>query len=157
MRLGEKPTKLYHHVDALERVGLIELTRTRQNRGTLEKYYLAVARAFRADTQAFAGGDNQDDEKETLRSVVSTVMDSTTSEMMALIDAGQFAEGLQEEGLLSFLEIHGTREELAEIRERLMGIVQELTDRAGAMEEEGPERCRLTIASFPLLPKQDAD
>ena len=36
--LGEKPTKLYHHVEALERVGLIRMTRTRQNRGTLEKY-----------------------------------------------------------------------------------------------------------------------
>ena len=36
--IGEKPTKLYHHVEALERVGLIQLTRTRQNRGTLEKY-----------------------------------------------------------------------------------------------------------------------
>src|ERR1700752_5178596 len=40
--LGEKPTKLYHHVDALQRVGLITLSRTRQNRGTVEKYYLAV-------------------------------------------------------------------------------------------------------------------
>ena len=51
--LGEKPTKLYHHVDALERVGLIALSRTRQNRGTVEKYYLAVARAFQADSSAF--------------------------------------------------------------------------------------------------------
>ena len=51
--LGEKPTKLYHHVDTLERVGLIALSRTRQNRGTLEKYYLAVARTFRADSRVF--------------------------------------------------------------------------------------------------------
>ena len=157
-RLGEKPTKLYHHVDALERVGLIELTRTRQNRGTLEKYYLAVARAFRADPQAFAGGEAQDDEKDALRSVVSTVMDSTTSEMMALIDSGHGVEGLEDEGLLSFLEIRGTREQLTEIRDRLMGIVQDLTDRAAALEgEEGPERYRLMIASFPLPPKRDAD
>ena len=55
--LGEKPTKLYHHVDALEKVGLIALSRTRQNRGTVEKYYLAVARTFRADlgTYHYAG------------------------------------------------------------------------------------------------------
>ncbi|MCG8460223.1 MAG: helix-turn-helix domain-containing protein, partial [Holophagales bacterium] len=49
--LGEPPTKLYHHVDALERAGLIELVATRQNRGTLEKHYRAVARTFRADAQ----------------------------------------------------------------------------------------------------------
>ena len=31
-RLGEKPTKLYHHVEALDRAGLIELHSTRPNR-----------------------------------------------------------------------------------------------------------------------------
>src|SRR5688572_15754608 len=51
--LGEKPTKLYHHVEALERVGLIRLSRTQQNRGTTEKYYLAIARTFRADSRVF--------------------------------------------------------------------------------------------------------
>ena len=44
--LGEKPTKLYHHVEALERVGLIHQTETRRNRGTTEKYFQAVAAQF---------------------------------------------------------------------------------------------------------------
>jgi len=35
--LGEPPTRLYHHVAALERAGLIRLRETRQNRGTTEK------------------------------------------------------------------------------------------------------------------------
>ena len=37
--LGESPTKLYHHVAALERAGLVRLRETRQNRGTTEKYF----------------------------------------------------------------------------------------------------------------------
>jgi DNA-binding transcriptional ArsR family regulator len=41
--MGEPPTRLYHHVAALERAGLIRLRETRQNRGTTEKYYEAVA------------------------------------------------------------------------------------------------------------------
>lgn len=53
-RLGEKPTKLYHHVEALDKVGLIELHSTRPNRGTLEKYFQAVARSFRADPDLFS-------------------------------------------------------------------------------------------------------
>ncbi len=53
-RLGEKPTKLYHHVEALDKVGLIELHSTRPNRGTLEKYFRAVARSFRADPELFS-------------------------------------------------------------------------------------------------------
>ena len=42
--LGEAPTRLYHHVAALERAGLIRLRETRQNRGTTEKYFEAVSR-----------------------------------------------------------------------------------------------------------------
>src|ERR1043165_2242008 len=41
--LGQPPTRLYHHVAALERAGLLVLTETRQNRGTVEKWYAGVA------------------------------------------------------------------------------------------------------------------
>src|SRR5271156_1950475 len=44
--LGEKPTKLYHHVEALEKAGLVRLTETRPVRGTVERYFQAVATQF---------------------------------------------------------------------------------------------------------------
>ena len=44
--LGQPPTRLYHHVAALERAGLIRLRETRPNRGTIEKYYEVAARRF---------------------------------------------------------------------------------------------------------------
>ena len=40
--MGEAPTRLYHHVAALERAGLVRLRETRPNRGTTEKYFEAV-------------------------------------------------------------------------------------------------------------------
>ena len=46
--LGENHTKLYHHVQELERAKVIRLTETRQKRGTVEKYYQATAMLFRA-------------------------------------------------------------------------------------------------------------
>jgi len=48
-RLGESPTKLYHHVAALERAGLVALRETRPNRGTIEKYYETTTRSVLAD------------------------------------------------------------------------------------------------------------
>src|SRR5258706_7216648 len=36
--LGEPPTRLYHHVNALERAGLLRLRGARPNRGAIEKY-----------------------------------------------------------------------------------------------------------------------
>ena len=49
--LGEAPTRLYHHVAALERAGLVRLRETRQNRGTTEKYFEASAQRFLAGTE----------------------------------------------------------------------------------------------------------
>src|SRR3954453_6620842 len=48
--LGESPTKLYHHVAALERAGLVRLRETRQNRGTTEKYFEGTESQFLSTT-----------------------------------------------------------------------------------------------------------
>ncbi|MFI5249695.1 MAG: ArsR/SmtB family transcription factor, partial [Gemmatimonadales bacterium] len=54
--VGEKPTKLYHHVQAMERAQLVRLVSTRPKRGTVEKYYQATATLFQAGKTAFAVG-----------------------------------------------------------------------------------------------------
>src|ERR1044071_8728746 len=41
--LGQPPTRLYHHVAALERARLLVLKEKRKNRGTVEKWYAGVA------------------------------------------------------------------------------------------------------------------
>ena len=51
--LGEKPTKLYHHVDTLAGAGLLKLIETRQKRGTTERYYQAAAKQFSVHRNIF--------------------------------------------------------------------------------------------------------
>jgi len=153
--LGEKPTKLYHHVDTLERVGLIALSRTRQNRGTLEKYYLAVARTFRADSRVFQPKRKGGSEKSTaIRQMLSTIFDTTSAELAALADQGEDAmKGIEEEGIVSFLDIRASKAQLENIRRKLNAIVQSLSaDAEGAAENDDPElgRYRLTLAYYPL-------
>jgi DNA-binding transcriptional ArsR family regulator len=53
--LGEPPTKLYHHVEVLEKAGLVRLQSTRPNRGTIERYYQSVAAEFVVDRQLLEG------------------------------------------------------------------------------------------------------
>src|SRR5579871_6054782 len=53
--LGEKATKLYHHFGTLEAAGLIGLVETRAKRGTVEKYYRAVAEDFAVDRDLLEG------------------------------------------------------------------------------------------------------
>ena len=153
--LGEKATKLYHHVDALERVGLVALSRTRPNRGTVEKYYLAVARTFRADSRIFQPKEKGGSEKpEVLRQMLSTIFDTTAAELASLVGRADDARNaIEEEGIVSFLEVRASKAQLKEIRGKLHEIVQSLVaDAEGAAADDDPERgrYRLTLAYYPL-------
>jgi DNA-binding transcriptional ArsR family regulator len=56
LELGESPTRLYHHVAALEKAGLIRLRETRRNRGTTEKYFEVVSNRLVGGPEAAAPG-----------------------------------------------------------------------------------------------------
>lgn len=57
-RLGEPPTKLYHHVDRLLAAGLIRIVREEKRRSVVERTFRAAARRFAVSPSAFgpAGG-----------------------------------------------------------------------------------------------------
>ena len=88
VQLGERPTRLYHHVDALERVGLIGLVRTQQKRGTTEKYFQAVARKFVVDRAAIEVVPETDSENGQLERVISISLESTLAEIRGGLSAG---------------------------------------------------------------------
>jgi hypothetical protein len=149
--LGEKSTKLYHHVEALERVGLIRLTRTRQNRGTLEKYYLTVARSFRVDPSLLPTAGQQTAEGDALLTMLSNMLDTVSDELRQLIGAGHGLEGIEEQGILTFCEMHATEAEMRKLRRRLERLVASLTkDSASEATPDGQRRFRFMLAFYPV-------
>jgi DNA-binding transcriptional ArsR family regulator len=152
-RLGEKPTKLYHHVEALERVGLIRLARTRQNRGTIEKYYMAVARQFRADSRIFSAADaGSGPEGDALQAMIATVFDRTADEMRGLIAENRGRKGIEEQGVLSYLEIRTDSKHGRRLQARLMRLIKSLEGPDDTKRKSGGRRYRLTVAFYPLEP-----
>lgn len=142
--LHEKPTRLYHHVDALERAGLVQLTRTRPKRGTIEKYYRSVARTFEARVST---GRRPEASLDAIDDVMSAAFATTSDEVSRLLERGA-GSTLSEEGILVFLEVRATRAEIQKLRRRLHAAI-------GVAREEGTssprdERYRLTIAFYPL-------
>lgn len=148
--LGEKPTRLYHHVDKLEKAGLIRLTHTRQNRGTTEKYYEPIAKQFRAGAGLF-NDEIPEEVKGAMGPMIQTIFDNTMAEMLRLVEIGDKAEKLEEEGLLSYVEMHLPEEHAMAVREKLMDV---LTYLEGLDEEEFGDaelrKFRLTTALYPL-------
>lgn len=145
--LGQPPTRLYHHVAALERVGLIRLARTRQRRGALEKYYLAVAKTFSADSRLFSSAPPTQ-VKQAAQGVAAQVLENTAADLRALLDRGEEAEAPAQEVVLSYLELRGSPKELKAFRARLRKLISS----AAGKSKSGPSgpAHRLTIAFFPL-------
>src|SRR4051812_45236132 len=79
--LGQPPTRLYHHVAALERAGLLVLKETRPNRGAVEKWYAGVARQYEAsETPA---GKNKS-RRAARRALAATVLDQAKQELLSV-------------------------------------------------------------------------
>src|SRR5215471_4805964 len=79
--MGEPPTRLYHHVNALERAGILKLARTRQVRGTTEKYY-EVARKYFGATQGDAITGSM---KGSLQALAQVVFEEAKIDLMTAI------------------------------------------------------------------------
>ena len=78
---------------------------------------------------------------------MATAFSTTSSEVSRLLEGGA-GSTLNEEGILAFLEVRGTRAEIQKLRRRLKAAI-------GVAREEGKSvprdhRYRLTIAFYPL-------
>jgi DNA-binding transcriptional ArsR family regulator len=149
--LGEKPTRLYHHVDALAEVGLIRLVDTRPVRGTTEKYYQAVARSFRTDPGLFSRSDAGDDEARALADVATTVMNNVTEELRDLVLSG-YDISSEDDGLLSYVEVRASEDDIRVIQDRLLQILNDLQEMGcdDAETSDAERRYRFSLAWFPL-------
>jgi DNA-binding transcriptional ArsR family regulator len=148
--LGEKPTRLYHHVDKLLQVGLIRLTHTRQNRGTTEKYYEAIAKQFRAGPDLF-GDDDPGGQRDAIRPMIHTVFDNTIAEMLRLVDAAEPGDKLEDIGMLSYIEMHLEQEQIDVVQQKLKDVLDYLESiKDPASDSKGLRKYRLTIAHYPL-------
>lgn len=91
-RLGQPPTKLYYHVNALEKIGVVTVVDTRVKSGIIEKYYRTSAQSFKVDRQMFRTRGS--DAFETLLTVVfdATVDDLRRSRAAGLLALPQEAD-----------------------------------------------------------------
>jgi len=146
--LGEKPTRLYHHVSALARAGLIHLVETRPKRGTTEKYYAAVARRFEIDPRTFSAEGGRLGIGHPSVAVLESLFENTRAELVTLIEREDI-ETLAEQALFTRIEVRGDRETIVAARKKIEALVEELQeeDRNEVTEAESH---RLILGWYPL-------
>jgi DNA-binding transcriptional ArsR family regulator len=139
--LGEKPTKLYHHVEALERVGLIRLQETRPNRGTVEKYFQAVAAKFQASASALSPSPEAKDKLSAQQKMVNSILDSARAELLVNVRPGSAADACpkEEAPVVGRMMISGSRQEVQGVRRRLLQWIDKLRTAEGRTEPSGQQ------------------
>jgi DNA-binding transcriptional ArsR family regulator len=158
LALGERPSRLYHHVAALERAGLVRVVGTRPVRGAVEKYYRPVARQFVVDRALFAparGGR---------RSAALGAVEAMTADILGTAMA-EVRDGL----LAGTLPLEDAdRVEIARVPVRagdarivaLMGALRDLVRDAAAADgtasDADAQEYRLTVAFYPLAARPAA-
>jgi len=94
--LGENAPRLYRHVEALRKAGLLRLVNERRKRGTVERYLEAVATRFEVDGSVFDTGETGEREEGDSEGVVRALFRATESELLGVARRKMGAlEGLQ--------------------------------------------------------------
>ena len=146
--LGEKPTRLYHHVSVLERAGLIRLVETRPKRGTTEKYFAAVAERFEIDPRAFSGEDGKMTMGHPSVAVLESLFENTRVELADLMKHEKI-ETLAEQAFFMRLEVTGDQDSIDAARQKLEALVQELQHESPDQVADAEVR-RLVLGWYPL-------
>ena len=145
-QMGEKPTRLYHHVELLEQNGFLEVVDTRQIRGTVEKYYQTVARKIIVD-HAMVGSLEEEGNLEAKNVVMNTIQ-------ACLVDArDHFDDEAEPQPSLSSVVIAQAKMQLTPTQlkvfeEKLDDLLEEL--QAIKVEGEDPVMYSITAACFPI-------
>jgi Helix-turn-helix domain len=151
-QLGEKPTKLYHHVEVLERVGLLALKETRPNRGTLEKYYQAVATRFRIGAALFSTGETAGPMADETATMLISILDTTRAELVGALNrsAGGSESCSANPAMVARMLLRGEPKRVARFRARLMALLDQFKAETAGLEGDKTACYGLTLAFYPL-------
>jgi DNA-binding transcriptional ArsR family regulator len=147
--LGEPPTRLYHHVAALERAGLIYLKETRKNRGTVEKWYESISRTLGSMPDA---GRKRRSNAAGKRAVATTVLEQSRREVV-----NAMGERGGEPPLVARLVMSAPAAMMPKVRARLYEFLKGIQTEFECDESESSaaadERWAITLTFAPVWPR----
>ena len=88
-KLGLAPSKLYYHVNMLEKSGFIVVVETRMVANMQEKYYRAVANSCQIDESLLTF--HTDTGRDTVHTMLNSILDTTKDDIMRSLQARLFA------------------------------------------------------------------
>lgn len=138
-RIEEAPTNLYYHVDRLREAGLIELTRTTPVRGTVEKFYRAVASRFTVPPSLLRIGEDAA-AADGLLPAVETMAESALAQFASSVRRGLIGSGEgQAMPAVNSLVVRTTPARIEHLQNLMTSWIHELQAEADGEGEETVE------------------
>jgi len=127
--LGDQaPGNLYYHVDRLRSAGLIRLVRTEPRRGTVEKFYRAVAKVFAVKPELVVTMASDQATRDDVVAAARRVVEDTLHQFATSVARGLFTESARRiPPVVTGIAIRGSENRLREIGERLHRWVADLS------------------------------
>jgi DNA-binding transcriptional ArsR family regulator len=144
--LGEPPTKLYHHANALERAGLLKLSKTRQNRGAIEKWYEA-SRSLIAGRQLSRSRPMQ----QAISGLATVALEQARREIELALRTASGGRPL-----VMRVTVNGDEHQIADIRKRLLQVLTELRDSGSEEKRPGKRDAKRWTLTLAFVPAADA-
>ncbi|MFQ5400512.1 MAG: helix-turn-helix domain-containing protein [Anaerolineae bacterium] len=156
--LGKPATKLYYHVNLLEKHGFIRVVDTNIVSGIIEKRYQITAHRYRVDESLLSGTDVTDAQ---VGALLSTIFDVAKTEIKRSIAAGLMdlsQEPSRRHDLLWHTSCTLTKAQVAELYEQLESMLKQFE--SYATTDTAPPDARpygLTVAFYPISRPPDGD
>ena len=153
-KLGMTASKLYYHVNLLEKHGLIQVVETRTVSNLIEKVYRAVATRFTLDHDllSFETPSGQ----ETIYTAVASTLDSTREDVLRSFQARAFnleqgAEAQLRRAIFNRALSRLTEEKVQDFQNRLNDLVADFeeADMQEAGENQDLQSYALTVVFYP--------
>lgn len=146
-QLGVGKTKLYYHLNLLEKHGIIRVVRTRVVSGIIEKSYQVTAFSFRPAKELLLSGDEG---KTQGLAIVESILDATRADLAHSLKTGKAALGKEEQAkqlMLGRVVMSLTPEQAVSFYERFSTLLTEVSQYE--KPATGGQTYSLTIAFFP--------
>lgn len=156
-RLDIPATKLYYHVNQLEKHNIIRVVETRVVSGIIEKRYQVTAKRYHVSESLLKATEGTEENLETL---LTAIFDTAKEEMRRSVLAGllnlserDVAE--EREGGIWQASLRLTLEQFAELNGRLQTIIDEFETLSGAEVAQDTQHYGLMIAAYPIVQSQE--
>lgn len=150
--LNHPPTKLYYHVNMMEKSGVIQVVETNIVSGIIEKKYQIVARNFQISDSLLSGSEAVDENTEAF---LQSIFSITQTEIKRSIQADLLNPDnneKEEHGLLFRSNLSLSEAQFNHFSERLEHLLNEL-DTLSQTNEANAEETRpfaITLAYYPV-------